>query len=151
MFSSGRRIGAFVVGISGVAILGYDGERAGSVAAAAYDSQTNQEKPLRPDPGEIERQGLSPDDVQGPVPLRRDPLKYPKSALREGLEGEVTLDCVVQTSGKVTGCTVLSGLSPSLDKAAIKGVQKWRFKPARIKGEVKAVYLTISVNFTIKK
>ena len=54
---------------------------------------------------------------------------------RVSLAGTVTLRVCVNTKGRVTSATVIDG-HPMAYQAALDSVQKWRFKPYRLKGRV---------------
>ena len=60
---------------------------------------------------------------------------YPARAVRRGLEGRVILDVEVLITGRVGEIKVDESSGHGLlDRAAIKGVRKWRFKPAKLAG-----------------
>jgi protein TonB len=64
--------------------------------------------------------------AHNPVP------EYPHLAKARGWEGEVLLRVLVGTGGRVLIVDLArSSGYPVLDRAAIKGVEKWRFDPAR--------------------
>lgn len=60
------------------------------------------------------------------------PPPYPITARRNGWEGEVVLEIVVLPDGDCKNVEVVTSSSYEvLDKAAVKGVQQWKFVPAR--------------------
>ncbi len=82
-------------------------------------------------PPQVEESGA--DSYQEALP-RYDinPLpKYPEVARRRGLEGTVTLEVLVLADGRVGEMDLVgsSGFN-ILDKAALKAVRHWQFKPA---------------------
>ena len=79
-------------------------------------------------------------------------LKYPEKAMREGIQGRVMVDFVIEKDGKVTDVRVVKGVSPELDAEAVKVVSaspKW--KPGRKTGEKVRVSMTIPVEFRLEK
>ncbi len=69
------------------------------------------------------------------IAISKKPPKYPKRALRKRTEGWVKVRFVVTVRGTVKEARVV-GSSPSgvFDKAALKAVRGWKFKPKKIKG-----------------
>jgi len=61
---------------------------------------------------------------------------YPSVARRMGEQGEVRLDVRVGTDGAVLDVRLrTSSGSPTLDRAAIDTVRRWRFRPATVDGQ----------------
>ena len=79
-------------------------------------------------------------------------LKYPQEAVRDGIQGRVMVEFIIDIDGKVTDVKVVKGVSPELDAEAVKVVgasPKW--KPARLKGEKVRCSMTIPVEFRLEK
>ena len=79
-------------------------------------------------------------------------LKYPETALMEGVQGRVMVDFIIGKDGKVSDVRVVKGVSPELDAEAVKVVSaspKW--KPGRRAGEKVRVSMTIPVEFRLEK
>ncbi len=79
-------------------------------------------------------------------------LKYPEKALREGTQGRVMVDFIIEKDGKVTNVRVVKGVSPELDAEAVKVISaspKW--KPGRRAGEKVRTSMTIPVEFRLEK
>ena len=122
-------------------------------------------------PSEVQQRGKDFDDVvsfydchQRPVFLNSsDPaqflnkwvyqyLKYPESAVIQGVQGKVMVDFVIEKDGKVSNIRVVKGVSPELDAEAVKVVSaspKWR--PGKVNGEKVRTSLTIPVEFKLEK
>jgi bla regulator protein BlaR1 len=61
--------------------------------------------------------------------------RWPKADLRAEHSGTVKLEFLISTTGEVTGSRVLGSSGyPGLDKAALTGIEKCRFKPATVRG-----------------
>lgn len=79
-------------------------------------------------------------------------LKYPASAVRDGIQGRVLVDFIIGKDGKVTDVRVLKGVSEELDAEAVKVVAaspKW--KPGRVNGNKVRTSMTIPVEFRLEK
>jgi len=71
---------------------------------------------------------------------------YPEEAKRDGVQGVVLLECVLDAEGKVESVRVLRG-HPALEQAAVEAVQQWAYTPTVLNGQAVPVVLTISVGF----
>lgn len=84
-----------------------------------------------------------------PLPVFTPPPNYPSKARRRRLESHLMLKLVIDSKGDVRKVEIVSG--EHLDvfrKPAIKTIQRWRFKPARLKGKPVAVLVTLPLEFT---
>ena len=79
-------------------------------------------------------------------------LKYPEAAVRDGVQGRVTVEFIVDKDGKVTDVKVVKGVSDELDAEAVKVVSaspKW--KPGRVNGNKVRTMISIPVEFKLEK
>ena len=79
-------------------------------------------------------------------------LKYPESAVMNGIQGRVMVGFIIEKDGKVTDVRVVKGVSDELDAEAVKVVSaspKW--KPGRVKGNKVRTSITIPVEFRLEK
>lgn len=79
-------------------------------------------------------------------------LKYPKDCIRDGVQGRVMVEFTIGKDGKVKDVHVVKGVDPQLDEAAVKVVAAspdW--KPARKDGKKVDSYMTIPVEFKLRK
>ena len=79
-------------------------------------------------------------------------LKYPEVAVRNGVQGRVVVEFVVEKDGKVTNVRVVKGVSDELDAEAVKVIgasPKW--KPGRVKGEKVRTSISLPVEFKLEK
>ncbi len=75
---------------------------------------------------------------------------YPPDAAREGVEGTVLLEAVIDKEGKPTGLkTVNSMIDPRLIDAAMEAVKQWRYKPVLLNGRPIEIVTTVSVAFQL--
>jgi len=91
--------------------------------------------------------------IQKAVPLFavNTPPAYPRLARRRGLQGGVLLDVLVDGQGRVA--QVKLGRSSGhgiLDRAAIKAVQAWSFRPGSEAGVSAEMWVSVPVRFQLK-
>lgn len=78
-------------------------------------------------------------------------IKYPVVAAENGIQGRVVVRFVVGKDGKVSDVKVVKALDPSLDKEAIRVVQKMpNWVPGKQNGRNVAVYYTLPVTFRLQ-
>lgn len=79
-------------------------------------------------------------------------LKYPEDAVRDGVQGRVMVDFIVDKDGKVTDVRVVRGIDIELDEEAVRVISaspKW--KPGRVNGQKVRTSITVPVEFRLKK
>ena len=79
-------------------------------------------------------------------------LRYPESAIRDGVQGKVLVNFVISDKGKVKDVKVLKGCDERLDNEALRVVSAspdW--KPGKIRGEKVSSEISLYVEFRIKK
>jgi periplasmic protein TonB len=96
---------------------------------------------------------MDPVRIGGPI---REPRKvkdarptYPESMRANRIQGVVILEAVISPTGKVVEVTVLRGIHPNLDAAAVKAVRKWEYTPTLFLGQPVPVIMTVTVNFRL--
>lgn len=79
-------------------------------------------------------------------------LKYPEDAVRDGVQGRVMIDFIIDKDGKVTDARVVRGVDPELDEEALRVISaspKW--KPGRMNGQKVRTSVTVPVEFRLRK
>lgn len=79
-------------------------------------------------------------------------LRYPRTAVEEGVQGRVLVDFVIDERGKVTDVKVAKGVDPRLDDEAVRVISAspdW--KPGRVRGQKVKTALSLYVEFKLKK
>jgi TonB family protein len=76
---------------------------------------------------------------------------YPRAPYDAGVEGPVSLELVVESTGSVGDVRVIESLHPDLDEAAIASARKWRFTPGTKDGQPVDVIVTMDVAFRLAK
>ena len=89
-------------------------------------------------------------DVTAPRILSKFEPQYSEEARAAGVQGTVTLTCVVRPDGMAHEINVTRGVGYGLDEQAIQALTKWHFEPAKLKGDAVAVSVTIEVNFRLQ-
>jgi len=76
------------------------------------------------------------------------PPSYPALARQARIDGIVVIEVQIDASGNVTGTNVISG-PQMLRDAAVRAVTKWRFEPARLRGQPTASSTVVRVRFQL--
>lgn len=79
---------------------------------------------------------------------RKEPI-YPAAMRNSGLVGEVTLQFIVNTDGKVIEPTVLRSNNPGFEQAAIEAILKWKFKPGTVDGMPVKTRMQLPISFNL--
>jgi protein TonB len=85
-------------------------------------------------------------DVQKAHLISSVPPEYPPLAKSNHIEGDVTVDAFVDSTGRVTDVNVISG-PPLLGWAAVDAVRQWRYEPARLRGQPAASHIIVTIKF----
>ncbi len=78
-------------------------------------------------------------------------LKYPASAIKEGVQGKVQVSFIIEKDGKVSNVKVVRGVDQRLDDEAVKVISispKWT--PGQIKGKPVRTRIILPVEFRLK-
>ena len=89
-------------------------------------------------------------EVRAPVGIYQPEPAYPNTARIARQQGVVILEAIIGTDGSVENLSVLKSAFPLLDEAAVSAVARWRYRPATLNGRTVRVYLTVTVNFTLR-
>jgi TonB family protein len=71
---------------------------------------------------------------------------YPALARSIGLQGEVTIDALIDSTGRVAAMKPLSG-PVLLRGAAMDALRQWKYEPARLNGQPASTHLLVTMNF----
>jgi TonB family protein len=84
----------------------------------------------------------APSMISGPNP------EYTDDALEHGIEGTMTLRCVVNAQGRVHGCKVLKGLR-FMDGPVIRALEARKYRPALSQGAPVDVFYTFTIHLKL--
>jgi periplasmic protein TonB len=102
--------------------------------------------PLPPTPKVLRVGGV----IREPRKLVHVAPVYPAIAQQAQKEGTVTLEALLDATGKVESVRVLRS-EPLLDDAAVRAVRQWRYTPTELNGVPVPVLMTITVRFTLHR
>ncbi len=74
---------------------------------------------------------------------------YPAAAKAAHVQGDVLIDALIDSTGKVTATKVING-SPLLQQAAVDSLRFWKYEPARLNGEPISIHIKVNVNFRLQ-
>jgi TonB family protein len=111
---------------------------------AGVDSNTSV-SPLQGVLGALQPRG---GDAKAPELLVSTAPIYPTMARQARVEGQVTIEAVIDTNGKLTNMTVVSG-PPLLHQAAIDSLRTWKYQPGYLNEKPIPTKTSITVNFRL--
>jgi TonB family protein len=85
--------------------------------------------------------------IAAPVAVTKVDPAYPAEALRDNVEGTVTLYAVIHTDGTVSGIKVLNSVDPRLDEAAAHALSRWQFRPGTKNGDPVELEAVVMIPF----
>jgi TonB family protein len=90
--------------------------------------------------------------VMNPIAIREVKPAYTSDAMRARIAGEVYVACVVETTGRASGCRIIRSLDQTfgLDLEALKAASQWQFRPGTLRGEAVRVEVVIALTFTLR-
>ena len=74
---------------------------------------------------------------------------YPAAAKAAHVQGDVLIDALIDSTGKVTATKVING-SPLLQQAAVDSLRFWKYEPARLNGEPIPIHIKVNINFRLQ-
>ena len=104
-----------------------------------------------PDPGRPAEANLNFAIEVPPEPIHQAAPKYPPQAQDNGIAGSVVVKAYIDEHGKVQRAKAMNCSRPGFgfEEAALKAAYKYRYRPARHKGEPIGVWITYKVNFVL--
>ena len=86
---------------------------------------------------------------QAPVARVQPSPEYPYEMKREGIEGEVVVDFIVDPSGGVRNAVAATSSHREFEEAAFRAVSRWKFRPGRKDGHAVFVHMQVPVQFRL--
>ena len=97
----------------------------------------------------------NPDELSGDgdvVPIVQLTPMYPRKAALKGIEGWVKLEFTITQDGVVSDVKILSAKPRRMfNRAAIKSILRWKFKPRIVSGKAVARRATQTIEFRLQK
>lgn len=101
----------------------------------------------------VDAQHDPPDFVpveEEPIVIKKVEPVYPPEDVAAGREGKVWLKMVVDEKGSVTKVIILKNdASDAMGRAAVQAARGFQFKPAKLKGNVVAVWVSVPFKFKL--
>ena len=71
-------------------------------------------------------------------------------AKTQRISGAVTIDALIDASGRVTTMKVISGPT-LLQEAAKDALKQWKYQPAMLDGKAVSMHLTVTIQFRLQQ
>jgi len=86
------------------------------------------------------------------IPLVRIPPQYPMRAANRRIQGWVKVEFTITTEGKVKDAVVIDAKPSSIfNRAALKAIKRWKFKPLIIAGEAQEQRAMQTLEFKLSR
>jgi protein TonB len=74
---------------------------------------------------------------------------YPEDLRRQGIEGEVLVDFIVDTAGNVRNATAIRSSNREFEESAVAAVSRWKFKAGRKEGLPVFTHMVAPIEFKL--
>jgi TonB family protein len=88
------------------------------------------------------------DNMTAPVMVSGPPPEYTPEAVDRGVQGPMSVRCVITVEGAVRNCKVLKSL-PYMDHAVIEALVRRKYQPATLQGKPVDVYYTFNLKLKL--
>jgi TonB family protein len=85
--------------------------------------------------------------LTSPVALRKVDPKYPPSAIKERIDGEVILYAIIRKDGSVDSIQLVRGIDSQLDLNSMEALSRWQFRPATREGQPVDIEAVVHIPF----
>jgi TonB family protein len=99
-------------------------------------------QPLAPPP-------MKGGQLQQPKLLASVAAVYPPVARARRVQGDVVIDALIDTTGKVTATKIITG-NPLLQSAAVDSLRLWKYQPAQLNGQVIPFHINVTITFHLQ-
>lgn len=76
-------------------------------------------------------------------------LRYPKQAIRSGIQGKVFVEFMVDPSGAVSQSKVIKGVGGGCDEEAVRVINQTQWEPGRQRGKPVSVRMVVPIYFRL--
>lgn len=87
--------------------------------------------------------------LQQPKLLASVAAVYPPDARARHVQGDVIIDALIDTTGKVAATKVISG-NPLLQGAAADSLRLWKYQPAHLNGQAIPIHINVTITFHLQ-
>lgn len=99
----------------------------------------------------VEQMPQFPGGMTGLMQYLAKNVKYPADAQKEGIQGKVFVQIIVDENGKVSNAKIVQGISPSLDAEALRVVYNMpQWRPGMKDGKPVSVKYAFPINFRLQ-
>jgi TonB family protein len=124
-----------------------NGGRAVSARIVSLTSASLDQSLLLAPKGAIERRKC--EGLKHPTPVSTPDPQYPPSNSQNRLMGDTTVAMTVLTDGSVENIQLIGRSTQEMDKATLKTLKEWKFKPAMCGGEPVVYDIEVVVSFRL--
>ncbi len=103
-----------------------------------------------PGPGFSGRALRMTGDITPPQKIFAPTPRYTEEGRQSRTQGVVILEAIVDEEGNVVSVKVLKGLPNGLSEEAVQTAQMWKYKPALLDGKPVAVFLNLTIRFSLQ-
>ena len=89
-------------------------------------------------------------EVTAPIKIVYPSPLYTEQGRQNRVQGVVILEAIIDALGDVASVKVLKGLPDGLTESAVETAKKWKFEPAKRQGQPVAVYLNLTIRFSLQ-
>src|SRR5690348_17116829 len=125
-------------------VLPTDGNALPSIITEAT-AHSNTLAPAQPAPPPPMKGG----QLQQPKLLASVAAVYPPLARAQHVQGDVVIDALIDTTGKVTATKVITG-HPLLQSAAVDSLRFWKYQPAQLNGQAIPIHINVTITFHLQ-
>lgn len=125
-------------------VLPADGNAVPSIVteAAAHSDALAPAQPVAPPP-------MKGGQLQQPKLLGSVAAVYPPVARAGHVQGDVVIDALIDTTGKVTATKIIAG-NPLLQSAAVDSLRLWKYQPAQLNGQAIPIHINVTITFRLQ-
>ncbi|MCL6494635.1 MAG: TonB family protein [Ignavibacterium sp.] len=107
-----------------------------------------EEKPITEEPSFFVAVEEPPQPIGGLAAIQNK-IIYPIAAKRQGIEGKVLIQAIIDENGNVAKAKVIKGIGSGCDEAALDAVKSSKFTPGKQRGKNVRVQITIPIVFKL--
>ncbi|MDE6668677.1 MAG: M56 family metallopeptidase [Muribaculaceae bacterium] len=126
--------------------------KASTDASTSVESKVNKKTPASEEEvyTAVSEMAEYPGGMKAMMEFLKTHIQYPEEAEKNGEQGRVIVKFIIDKNGKVTSPEVIRGISPLLDKEALRVVSEMpNWTPGKNNGKVVNSYFTLPVSFTL--